>query len=92
MSDVIAVGGTSRTLSRDPHPNSIRCLDLNFNDIPFTISGRVLTLDAAATATTRIYYRPIFDVVVTSPWTVSAQDNRGTVTWSIQFEEQGDTL
>lgn len=55
LSDVIQQGATSRTLIRNPHPGSVRCLTKNFVAMPFTVSGRVLTLSTAATEPVRIF-------------------------------------
>jgi len=88
----IAQGGTTRTLIRDPHPGSVRCLDLGFVDIPFTVSGRVVTLDAPAETPVRIYYRPVFELMVYAPYSKSQRETRAEAAWSIQAQEVGGEL
>lgn len=89
LSDMIAPGGTSRTLQRTPHVDSIRVYDLAFNALPFTIVGRVLTLASPAATVIRIYYRPILDLMVTEPWAINTRATRAEVSWELVSEEVG---
>lgn len=89
LSDMIAPGGTSRTLQRTPYVDSIRVKDLGFSDIPFTVADRVITLAAPAATAVRIFYRPILDLMVTEPWTVSTRASRAEVSWDLLAEEVG---
>lgn len=92
LSDVIQQGATSRTLIRNPHPGSVRCLTKNFVAMPFTVSGRVLTLSTAATEPVRIFYRPILKLFVTEPWTISTHEQNADVSWSLTAEEEGGDI
>lgn len=92
LSDVIGNGGTSRTLIRDPYEGSVRCLTRNFEDVDFSVNGRVVTLDTAATEPVRIYFRPILHLFVVEPWSVSTAERRAEVSWNLVTEEQGGDL
>ncbi|MGX9991614.1 hypothetical protein ACS4RR_021025 [Rhizobium sp. Z1P35] len=87
--DFIATGGTTRTLTRDPYAGSIKAKNLGWNDIPFSIAGRVVTLSSAAATPVRISYRPVLQVAVTEPvkWSERATDRK--VSWSLTVEEIG---
>lgn len=87
--DVIYAGGTMRTLSRDPHPGSIRVLTLDFTDVPFSVHGRLITLMVPATSILRIYYRPILTLTVWEPIKVSDNDNSKEVSWELVCQEVG---
>lgn len=92
LSDVIQQGATSRTLIRNPHPGSVRCLTKNFESVPFSVSGRVVSLSAAATQPVRIYYRPVLKLFVTEPWQVSTHEQDAEVSWSLTAEEEGGEI
>lgn len=92
LGDSIASGGSSRTLIRTPHPGSVRCLDLAFNDIPFTVAGKVVTLDAPAEATVRIFYRPVLEVFVVEPWTSTWRERSAEQSWDLSAEETGPSV
>jgi hypothetical protein len=87
--DFIAVGGTTRTLIRDPYAGSIYARDKNFNSIPFTAAGRVVTLSTGAVNPVRISYRPVLQVAVTEPVKWSEKANSKEVSWSLTVEEIG---
>jgi hypothetical protein len=89
LGDMVAVGGTSRTLQRTPFVGSIRVYDLAFNAVPFTVAGKVLTLAAPAATAVRIYYRPILELMVTEPWSVNTRASRAEVSWELVSEEVG---
>jgi hypothetical protein len=90
--DYIGVGGSSRTLVRQPHAVTVRCLDLDWNDIPFTVAGKVVTLAEAATKPVRIFYRPELEVFVWEPWTVTTDEHQAEVSWDLVVEETGPPL
>ncbi len=87
--DFIVTGATTRTLIRNPHPGSIRVKNLGWDDVPFSVAGRVVTLSSAAATPVRISYRPVLQVAVTEPvkWTERASDRK--VSWSLVTEEVG---
>ena len=87
--DTIRATGTTRTLIRDPYEPSIRVLDEAFNDIPFSVSGRVITLSSPATSTLRIYYRPILSLKVFAPWKETFVESAAEVSWELYCEEVG---
>ncbi|QND41822.1 hypothetical protein HB770_04070 [Rhizobium leguminosarum bv. viciae] len=89
LDDVIYLGESVRTLRRDPHAGSVRVLDREFNDIPFSIAGRVVTLAAPAASVLRIYYRPIFRLKVFQPWKQTFGDKDVEVSWELYCEEVG---
>lgn len=89
LGDMIAPGGTSRTLQRTPHIPSLRVYDLEFNAVPFVISGKVLTLTSPAATAVRIYYRPELHCMVTEPWSISTRASRASVSWDLMSEEVG---
>lgn len=89
LGDMIAPGGSSRTLQRAPHVESIRVYDLAFNALPFTVAGKVLTLTSPAVTAVRIYYRPILDLMVTEPWSINTRATRAEVAWELVSEEVG---
>jgi hypothetical protein len=78
-----------RTLARDPHPGSVRVLTLGFEDIPFTVDGRVVTLLAPATAVLRIYYRPILELTVWEPLKETTVEGLAEVSWELPCQEVG---
>jgi hypothetical protein len=92
LSDVIQQGASSRTLIRNPHPGSVRCLTKNFVAVPFSVSGRVVTLSSAATESVRIYYRPILKLFVVEPWQTSTHELKAEVSWSLTAEEEGGEI
>ncbi|CDN46827.1 hypothetical protein [Neorhizobium galegae] len=87
--DFIPVGGTTKTLIRDPYPGSIRCKNLGTTAIPFTSSGRVVTLDAPAVEEVRISARYDLSVMITEPWKFSERASDRKVNWSVVVEELG---
>lgn len=89
LDDQIATGGTAMTLQRMPYVESIRVIDLKFNSIPFTVSGKIVTLAAPAATPVRIYYRPILDLVVSDVWTKNTRASRAEVSWELPCEEVG---
>lgn len=90
LADRIATGGTARTLARDPYLPSLRVLDLGYNnDVEHSVAGRVVTLASAALAPIRIYYRPVLNLMVTEPWSVSGREMRGEVSWDLTCQEVG---
>ncbi|MGN8152536.1 hypothetical protein ACTJK5_09705 [Agrobacterium sp. 22094] len=89
LGDALAVGTQSRTLVRDPHPGSVRCVDAAFEPIEFSVVGRVVTLAAPATSPIRIYYRPILTLMVTAPWQETFREAAAEVSWSLEGEELG---
>ena len=89
LGDVLAVGTQSRTLVRDPHPGSVRCVDAAFEPVEFSVVGRVVTLAAPATSPVRIYYRPVLTLMVTAPWQESFREAAAEVSWSLECEELG---
>jgi len=86
IADVVAVGGTSRTLERDPVAGSIRCVDIDGGTHAFTVAGRVVTLSSAATKPTRIFYRPTLTMMV-SQHSVDHDEAAASVSWSLDLEE-----
>lgn len=89
LSDTIPAGGTMRTLARDPFPGSLKCVDLNWNDVDFTVDGRTVTLAEPAATPVRIYYRAELAVMVTEPWRESLRESRDSVSWELMCEEVG---
>jgi len=87
--DFIATGGIVRTLIRDPYPGSIRVKNLGWDNIPFSIDGRVLTLATPAVTPVRISYRPVLQVMVTEAPKPTESASTKKVTWSLGLEEQG---
>ncbi|MGO8083480.1 hypothetical protein [Rhizobium leguminosarum] len=92
LPDVIPTGMQSRTLERDPHPGSIRCVDPEFNAIPFAVDGRVVTLAAPAATPVRIYFRPVLTLIVTAPWKETFREAGAEVSWSLECEELGGNV
>jgi hypothetical protein len=86
LGDLIPAGGHSRTLVRDPHPGSVRCLTLAFGDVPCTVDGRVVTLSSPAAEPARIYYRPSLTMMV-SGWSVDESEAAASSSWSLDLEE-----
>lgn len=86
LGDLIAPGGSSRTLARDPLPGSIRCLTKSFADVPFTVAGRTLSLSAPAAETVRIYFRPVLEMMVVG-WSADEDEPGARSSWSIEMEE-----
>lgn len=91
LSDVIMTGGSSRTLIRTPYEGSVRCLTRNFEDVPFSVDGRVVTLEGPALEPVRVYFRPILHLFVVDPWQTTSAERRAEVSWSLITEEQGET-
>jgi len=89
LGDVIPTGATSRTLGRRPHASSVRCLTLEFTDVPFTLVGDVVSLAAPATEPVRVYYQPEMEVVLTEPWEATLREQDAEVSWSLTCEEVG---
>ncbi len=89
LPDGIPLGGTMRTLDRDPHPGSVVCVDPEFNAVPFTVDGRVITLSAPASTPVRIYYRPVLKVTLTEPWKLSESERLAESSWSFNAAEVG---
>ncbi|TBA24721.1 hypothetical protein [Rhizobium ruizarguesonis] len=89
LGDALAVGTQSRTLVRDPHPGSVRCVDAAFEPVEFSVVGRVVTLSAPATTPVRIYYRPVLTLMVIAPWQESFREAAAEVSWSLECEELG---
>jgi len=87
--DFIPAGGTTRTLIRDPHPGSIRCKNLGIAAVPFTSSGRVVTLATPAAEEVRISARYDLSVMITEPWKFSERASDRKVSWSVVVEEVG---
>ncbi len=90
--DKIGVGGATVTLSRPPYAGSVRCLDAGHNDIPFTVSGSIVTLAAPASAQVRVFFRPVLTCMVVAPWTQSLKEVTAEVAWELSAEEVGGTL
>ncbi|CAN7330020.1 hypothetical protein [Neorhizobium tomejilense] len=89
LSDMIAPGGTSRTLQRTPYIPSIRVYDLAFNAVPFNVAGKVITLVSPAVTAVRIFFRGVYDLTVTEPWSVNTRASRAEVSWTLVSEETG---
>jgi len=90
LSDVIQPGATSRTLIRPVYAGSVRCVTRTFSPVPFTLIGdRIVSLSAPATEPVRIYYRPILNLFVTEPWSISTHEQNAEVSWSLTAEEEG---
>lgn len=89
LTDVIYPGGTMRTLARDPHPGSVRVLTLGFDDMPFSMDGRLITLSAAAPSVLRVYYRPVLTLTVWEALKVTDSDNSKEVSWELICQEVG---
>lgn len=89
LSDMIAVGGTARTLIRTPFAGSVKVMDLKGNPVAFTLAGKVVTLEVPAATPVRIYFLPVLDLFVGDPFSLSAQVNRAAVGWEIYSEEIG---
>ncbi|WP_296071526.1 hypothetical protein [uncultured Agrobacterium sp.] len=89
LDDVIYTGETVRTLKRDPHPGSLRVLTSGFDDIPFSVDGRVVTLASPAPSTLRVYYRPVLTLKVVQPWKQTFSDANVEVSWELYCEEVG---
>lgn len=86
MGDLVPAGGQSRTLVRDPHPGSVRCLTRGFGDVPCTVVGRVVTLPTPASEAVRIYYRPMLSMMV-SGWSIDESEAAASSSWSLDLEE-----
>lgn len=86
IGDMIAAGGSSRTLARTPASGSIRCLTKRFDAVPFTISGKVVTLPSPAVGVVRIYYRPVLSMMVVG-WSADTDEAEASTAWSIDLEE-----
>lgn len=89
LPDIFYTGETMRTLARDPHPGSIRVLTLGFEDVPFTVDGRVVTLLAPAPAVLRIYYRPVLELTVWEPLKETTVEGLAEVSWELPCQEVG---
>lgn len=90
LSDTIQAGATSRTLIRKPFSGSIRCLTLNFKDVPFEVIGsQTVRLLSPSNEVTRIFYRPELTLFVTEPWRISTNELKADVSWSLTAEEVG---
>ncbi len=85
----IPSGGTMKTLPRTPHPDFIIVKNLAWDDVPFTVDGRLITLAEPADGPIRIRYRPILTVVVWEPVKWSVKANSREVSWSLVTEELG---
>lgn len=88
FSRVIPAGSTATVFARDLHPGSVRCLDLGFEDVPFTVSGRTVTLDAPAVSPVRVYGRCVLTVFA-KDWSLTSMDMSAEVAWWIEMEEVG---
>ena len=86
LTDLIAVGGISRTLERDPVAGSVRAVDVDGATVAFTVAGRVVTLGAAAAKTTRLFYRPVLVMLVAS-WSTDQDEAGATTSWQLELEE-----
>lgn len=92
LGDMIPTGGQSRTLARKPHPATVRCLTLAFDDVAFSVNDSVVTLVAPATSPVRIFYQPEMRVFVKDPWEQTFKERDVDVSWSLPCEEVGGTL
>ncbi|WP_428427325.1 hypothetical protein [Pararhizobium sp.] len=90
--DMIPVGGTTVVFERLIHPGSVRCLDLEFNDVPFTVVGRTVTLSSPAATPVRVSARYELEVIVTEPWSITDQETKASVSWSLGTEEVGGII
>ena len=91
LGDVIGSQGTTVTLTRDPHPGSVRARDSQGLPVPLNVVGRVVTLNAPAVGMVRLHYRPMLTCMVTEAWSQDEAETGGaaSTSWSISLAEVG---
>lgn len=87
LSLVIPTGGTTAVFERTIH--EARALTLGFEDIPFTFSGKTITLSSAATEPVRVFARLQYEVMVWEPWDITFNEADAQYSWQLVTEEVG---
>ncbi|WP_107675016.1 hypothetical protein [Agrobacterium sp. LAD9] len=84
---VIPVGSSTALFPRKVH--EARALTLGFEDIPFTFSGKTITLSSAATEPVRVFARLQYEVMVWEPWDITFNEADAQYSWQLVTEEVG---
>ncbi|MBY5684822.1 hypothetical protein HFO32_22120 [Rhizobium leguminosarum] len=88
FNQVILPGQTSITLRRPPVAGSVSVKGTGWDDLPFTILDRAITLSAPPPTYGRVFYHPRLTLRLRGPWRMRAVEQSGSADWQAPFAEQ----